>query len=273
MADSDAPVLAALSAAWNEIRRRDPEVQHVVFSIQPRRPSWCNTVEWSVPGAVPVLVVSLMDGDRVVTGTELMTWLLHMAAHSVPGGSSVSAEGRFHTMAFRDAAERIGLKAERGVGTQDQAKYALGYARISLEDPAPWRSVINRLDKALETWLAAVPKDDDGIPLVTRQRTRGPVSLACKCTPETLPARDRHTAWPRIIRASEGIAKDGEIRCEYCGELFEIREAPQRRRGSSAATREGGEEQAADRKARGARIRDDIQRFKDRDQAELQRQP
>lgn len=154
----------------------------------------------------------------------------------MPGGASQSAEGRFHTLAFRDAAERIGLKAERGLSTMDssEAKHALGYARISLKSPAPYRSVIGKLDKALDAWFGAVPKDEEtGEIRLTQQDTRGPVSLACKCTPETLPARDRHTQWPRIIRASRGIASDGNIRCEYCGELFEIREAPKRRTGSS----------------------------------------
>jgi len=94
------------------------------------------------------------------------------------------------------------------VPTQDPSvtKYNLGYARISLANAAPWRAVINRLDKALEAWLAAVPKDDDGIPLVNRQRTRGPVSMACECTPETLPGA---AAWPRIIRAAWGSPRPG----------------------------------------------------------------
>ena len=225
MADVDRDVLAALNYVWERIRQRDPRVLPVVFSLQPRRPSWCNTVEWDTPGAMPVLIVNLADGDRIVSGTELMTWLLHMAAHSVPGGTSQSAEGRFHPVAFRDAAESIGLTAERGLSTMEpgDAKHALGYARISLDNPAPYRAAINRLDKALAAW--------DG--QIVRHESRGPVSLACKCTPDTLPARDRHTQWPRIIRASRGIASDGNIRCEYCGELFEIREAPKRRTGSS----------------------------------------
>ena len=200
MADVDRDVLAALNYVWERIRQRDPRVLPVVFSLQPRRPSWCNTVEWDTPGAVPVLIVNLADGDRIVSGTELMTWLLHMAAHSVPGGTSQSAEGRFHPVAFRDAAESIGLTAERGLSTMEpgDAKHALGYARISLDKPAPYRAAINRLDKALAAW--------DG--QIVRHASRGPVSLACKCTPETLPARDRHTQWPRIIRASRGIASE-----------------------------------------------------------------
>jgi hypothetical protein len=235
MADTDRPALAALDVAWEAIRKRDDRIPEVEFSLQPRRPSWCNTIEWDTP-TIPVLVVNLMDGKRRLSGTELMAWLLHMAAHSVPGGTSPSAEGRFHTLAFRDAAENIGLRAERGLST-GQGRSALGYSRISLENPAPYRSVIGTLDKALAAWFAAIPKDEEtGLPLIIRQESRGPVSLACKCTPETLPATDRHTSWPRIIRASVGIARAGRVRCEYCGELFEIREAPKRRTGSSIAS-------------------------------------
>jgi hypothetical protein len=234
MAESDAPVLAALNSAWAEIRKRGPRAQDVVFTLQPRRPSWCNTVEWSTPGSTPVLVVNLMDEGQLVSGTDLMTWLLHMAAHSVPGGTSVSAEGRFHTLAFKEAADEIGLKAERGVPTKDEFKYALGYAHISLENPAPYRAVINRLDKALARWYESMT---EGKVELQRQDSRGPVSLACRCTPKTLPASDYHTAWPRVIRASRGIAKAGKIRCEYCGELFEIRDAPKRRTGSTGVRR------------------------------------
>jgi hypothetical protein len=181
---------------------------------------WFSWTQW----VAPVLIVNLADGDRIVTGTELMTWLMHMAAHSVPGGMSPSAEGRFHTLAFRDKAETIGLTAERGLSTgAGRCQAHPGYARISLDKPGPYRPAINRLDRALAAW--------DG--QIVRQESRGPVSLACKCTPETLPARGRHTQWPRIIRASRGIASDGNIRCEYCGALFEIREAPKRRTGSS----------------------------------------
>ena len=79
MAEIDVPVLAALNAAWDQIRERNHRVLRVEFSLQPRRPSWCGSVEWVTPGAVPVLIVNLKEGERTVTGTVLMTWLLHMA--------------------------------------------------------------------------------------------------------------------------------------------------------------------------------------------------
>jgi hypothetical protein len=89
--------------------------------------------------------------------------------------------------------------------------------------------------KALARWYEAL---EVGKVELQRQDSRGPVSLACKCTPKTLPASDYHTAWPRVIRASKGIAKAGKIRCEYCGELFEVREAPRRRTGSTGILRQ-----------------------------------
>jgi len=115
-----------------------------------------------------------------------------------------------------------------------EPRYVLGYSHITLDDPAPWKTVIKRLDKALAIWAEEIEQlPGHGL---TRRSDRGPVSLVCKCTPKTLPpmphAGDRQK-WPRRIRVRGGIASDGGIRCEYCGELFEVREAPRRRTASS----------------------------------------
>jgi hypothetical protein len=205
--------------------------------LQPRRPSWCGTVEWNTPGVVPHLVVNLKDGDRTITGTELMTWLLHMAAHGVPGGHSRGADGRYHSVAFSNAAASLGLNAQRGLATREPGeptKYVLGYSHITLDDPEPWRTLINRFDRVLPVWEEALAQQPGGG--LTRRSDRGPTSLVCKCTPTTLPPRagsGERQKWPRRIRVSGGIASDGGIRCDYCGELFEEQEAPRRRTASS----------------------------------------
>ncbi len=50
---------------------------------------------------------------------ELMTWLLHLAAHSVPGSSSSAAQGRYNSVAFLDAALALGPNAQRGLATRE----------------------------------------------------------------------------------------------------------------------------------------------------------
>ena len=154
----------------------------------------------------------------------------------MPGGSSTAAQGRYHSVAFAHAADSLGLSAQRGLATREPgaSKYVLGYSHITLDDPAPWQTVINRLDKALATWSEEI----DRLPHsgLTRPTGRGPVSLVCQCTPKTLPPRPgsgERQKWPRRLRVSGGIAGDGGIRCEYCGELFEEQEAPRRRTASS----------------------------------------
>jgi hypothetical protein len=65
--------------------RPSEKVNAVVLDFVMNAP-WFSWTQW----VAPVLIVNLADGDRIVTGTELMTWLMHMAAHSVPGGMSPS---------------------------------------------------------------------------------------------------------------------------------------------------------------------------------------
>lgn len=136
-----------------------------------------------------------------------------MAAHSVPGGSSKGASGRYHSVAFANAAEILGLNAQRGLATREasEAKFVLAYSHITLDDPAPWKAVIHRLDRVLAAWEKEIDKQPHQS--MTRPAAGGPVSMVCECTPKTLPqSRDRQR-WPRLIRVSEGIASDGQIIC------------------------------------------------------------
>ena len=65
------------------------------------------------------------DGQTgpTLTGAELMTWLMHQAAHGIVGPVT-GQEGRYHGPAYRDAAEGLGLevqKAPTGYGATELA--------------------------------------------------------------------------------------------------------------------------------------------------------
>jgi hypothetical protein len=230
VADIDLPVLEAIGHAWQAFRRHDKRIpRNVVLTLQPRRPSSCNSVEWD---REPVIVLNLKEGDRKLTGNEVVAWLAHQAAHSAnprpadaEGRSgewtsgTTATEGLFHTTGFRDAAEKLGLTAEHDRGR--------GWYKTTLVKPSLYSAEIRKLDRVLKNWD----------PPVQRQTTRGPHSIECKCDvlPTTLPpGRER----PRILRASIGVVqpegpdKGTGIVCQYCGQPFELREAPKRRTGS-----------------------------------------
>jgi hypothetical protein len=229
VADIDLPVLEEIGRVWQAFRKHDKRIpRNVVFTLQPRRPSSCNTVEWD---REPVIVLNLKEGDRTLTGQEVVAWLAHQASHSAnprpPDAEGPSAEfttsnateGLYHTAGYRDAAEKLGLTAEHDRGR--------GWFKTTLTKPSLYSAEIRDLDRALKNWH----------PPVQRSATRGPLSVRCRCDelPTTLPAgRER----PRVLRASIGVVqpegpdKGTGIVCSYCGAEFALREATKRRTGS-----------------------------------------
>lgn len=229
VADIDVPVLEAIGRTWQAFRKHDKRIpRNVVFTLQPRRPSSCNSVEWD---REPVVVLNLIEDGRNLTGREVVAWLAHQAAHSAnprpadaEGRSgewttSDATEGLFHTTGFRAAAEKLGLSAEGDKGR--------GWYRTELAKPSFYSAEIADLDQALAGWN----------PPMQRQTTRGPLSIRCRCDelPTTLPP-DRER--PRVLRASIGVVQpEGPdngtgIVCAYCGSEFALREAPKRRTAS-----------------------------------------
>lgn len=188
VAETDAPVLDALERFWKRIQADDPRVPGVTFSLQPGRPSSCNSVEWD---ADPVLVVNLMPEEDKLPGADVAAWLLHMASHGAAGPAK-GMEGRFHGNEYKATAEALGLSVERN---------SMGWGATSLARGAKtrYRQEIADLDRALGAWN----------PFVARKRGRGQAKYVCGC-PE-----------PRIIRVHDGVAGRGGIRCEVCGQLFE----------------------------------------------------
>jgi hypothetical protein len=187
--DRDEAIVQALMRAWQRIREEDPGVPPVTFYLTSGRPSSCATASWEEEQ--PVLRINLQHGGENLIGAEIMTWLLHHAAHA-SAGTTASSEGRWHSEAYRDAAQALGLTVEKG---------PTGWARTSLArgTVTRYRAEIAAIDRAMRTWL----------PVTARKRGREPEGLRCSCDP------------PRMIRASAGTARKGPITCGVCGQPFE----------------------------------------------------
>ena len=98
----DEAIVQALTRAWQRIRDEDPGVPPVTFYLTGGRASSCATASWEEEQ--PVLRVNLQRGGVNLTGAAIMAWLLHHAAHA-SAGTTASSEGRWHSEAYRDAAE------------------------------------------------------------------------------------------------------------------------------------------------------------------------
>jgi hypothetical protein len=189
---SDLTVLRALDRIWAEIREQDPAVPAASFELTPGRSSSCSNVDWQRP----VIQVNLQHEGQTRSASDLLLYLIHMAAHGATGGTT-SSEGKYHGAGFRDTARKLGLDAEfAGKGT--------GYSDISLATGTMTRyregNAIAALEYALKSWE----------PVVVRRARRGSVKLVCSCSPA------------RIIFTSQGNASGPGIRCEACGELFTV---------------------------------------------------
>jgi hypothetical protein len=187
--ERDEAIMQALTRTWQRICTHDPRVQPVTFYLTGGRPSSCATASWEEEQ--PVLRINLQRGGVNLTGATIMDWLLHQAAHA-SAGTTASSEGRWHSEAYRDAAQGLGLIVEKG---------PTGWARTSLArgSATRYRAEIAAIDRAMRAWK----------PVTTRKRGREPKSLRCSCVP------------PRMIRASAGTATKGPITCGVCGRLFE----------------------------------------------------
>jgi hypothetical protein len=191
--ETDRPVIDALERTWARIRDDDSEVPAVVFDLQPGPRSSCSSVEW--PADRPVLVANLKDRDGTnLAGRDVLEWLLHMASHFGEGRSSTATDGRWHTRGFADAAIALGLEASErpGVGFAPE-----GLARGTL---TRYAAEIAAMDRALKSWN----------PPVVRKGSRSRLAYVCQCTP------------PRRFLMHEAVFERGLVRCEVCGQPFEL---------------------------------------------------
>jgi hypothetical protein len=200
----DDAVLAALERAWTAIRTQDDHIPAVAVEIGPGRGSSCISVGWDQRW--PVVQVNLMRDDRKATGAEVLERLLHQGAHAIthdPDRPVTTTEGRWHSTAYREAADRLGLTANLTSSTAAGTGWsATSLARGTL---TRYRAEVSALDRALQRWEPTQQ-------VKTRRDSRNPAAATCSCVP------------PRKIRVQERTLLLGDITCEICQKPFMLAE-------------------------------------------------
>lgn len=216
-------LIAALTALWNAIRARHPSVPAVVLLPAPSPAKKLNVLGHFAPlrwtgrrsnddRLHEVLVVA----EHLDRGAEdVLDTLLHEAAHSVnfEKGIKDCSKSQYHNARFRMAAESLGL------AVRQVPHY--GHSHTTLPEATA---------KLYESGLAALREV-----LISRRR---PVSISTGTadgvntpTDENEPdgengSRSRHLkatcACPYVIRVAKKTLENTVIRCESCGEPFQV---------------------------------------------------
>jgi hypothetical protein len=214
-------LIAALTALWNAIRARHPEVPAVVLLPAPSLAKKMNVLGHFAPlrwkgrrSEGDRLHEVLVVAEHLDRGAEeVLETLLHEAAHSVnfEKGIKDCSKAQYHNARFRTTAESLGLEV-RQVPNYGHAHTTLPAATAQL----------------YETGLAALREV-----LISRRRpiaipTGTPVGVHTP-TDDSDPdggdsSRSRHLkamcACGFVIRASKTTLQNTVIRCETCGEPF-----------------------------------------------------
>jgi hypothetical protein len=198
----DENVLGALGQLWAKIRELNPSVGAAVFDLTPGREIACTNVSWDL--ASPIIEVNLRPGGKPRTGKDLLQVLLHAAAHSVSfdPGTVTGTHGRYHPRSYRAAALELGLDVEPN---EPDGLAGNGFSETSLASGtlSRYRNEVGKLERALAKWEPTVT------PKTGRTKTN-PELAVCSCTP------------PRRIRVWPSALDLGVIRCEICGEPFQL---------------------------------------------------
>lgn len=215
-------LIAALEAAWSDIREVHPAVPDAVIitgtAHQGRRvvrghfaaARWgtielnreTGDIDLSMPEVF--LAGELFKPGEVPFGRCVMQTLLHEAAHGRAHAASIkdtSRGGRYHNKAFLALAVDMGLrKPPQGPDP------SIGWSDCHLNDIGPWKLTIERLNDAQVPHrktpaLALAP----GLAIRSGSRT----SCECACDP------------PRKLSITPKQMEAGLILCGICGEAFD----------------------------------------------------
>jgi hypothetical protein len=203
VAASDSAVYAAIQRTWDRLVADDPRVPGIVIDMTPGRPSSCTSVGWR--DTPPIVQINLKhdgkpDGPNL-TGAELLTWLLHQAAHGITGPVT-GQEGRAHSTKYRDAAISLGFDVDR-----DPTGY--GATSLAAGTRTRYRAELAALDRALARW-------EPTRQVKATRDSRNPVPYICSCDP------------PRRMRMQAKTFDLGPVTCEICGMPFELASASSR---------------------------------------------
>jgi hypothetical protein len=214
-------LIAALTALWNAIRQRHPEVPAVVLLPAPSLAKKMNVLGHFAPlrwkgrrsnddRLHEVLVVA----EHLDRGAEeVLDTLLHEAAHAANHERGVKdcSRSQYHNSAFRKMAESLGLTVQQ-VPNYGHAQTTLPPATAQLYETglAALREVLisRRRPIAIPTGTPTgvnTPNDDNEPDGGDSSRSRH-LKATCACG--------------FVIRASKKTLQNTVIRCETCGEPF-----------------------------------------------------
>lgn len=198
------PLVAALEAAWSEIRRRHEDVPEVVVTLgsgtearglrlghfAPER--WMRGEE-----AMHELFVG---GEGLARGgAAVLATLLHEAAHGAAqtrGIQDTSRQGRYHNAKFKTIAEEFGLRIEHDS--------SIGWSTTHLPDgtESSYAREVAELDRTITAHRVGEMTAMNG----GRTNNNNGKAAACDCG--------------RKIRASVAVIEAGPILCGICGGEF-----------------------------------------------------
>ncbi|BDM70597.1 hypothetical protein HEK616_40840 [Streptomyces nigrescens] len=203
MPTSPGPLSAALETIWDEIRRDHADLLPATIAVGAGKrttnhgPERWSAVDGRLTGCVVPLATLEAGADAV------LHFLLHDSAHAINwarGIKDTTTRGRYHTKAFVDAAQTVGLRLESSEYTPQTGWTDFSVPPETAERYAP---LMPALREAIDVALPALT-----VPTARARRTER-VSVKCHCAPA------------RTIYVGKTILAQGPIVCGVCGGVFE----------------------------------------------------
>jgi hypothetical protein len=222
-------LISALADCWSAIRARHAEVPGVVILPAPAQRGRLNVlghfapIRWKTRRAEDQLlhevVVVAEHLDR--TAEDIFETLVHEAAHALNFGRGIhdcSPTSQYHNSKFKVAAEELGLEVTK------VPNYGWAYTVLAEGTKAYYAEVVVALEQTLvhrrKPALSVVPisgpPGGGQTPTGTENDAEGDESqgrsrkATCGCTP------------PYIIRVSKKVIGATVIRCDTCGQPFQL---------------------------------------------------
>ena len=222
-------LISALADCWSAIRARHPGVPGVVILPAPAQRGRLNVlghfapIRWKTRRAEDQLlhevVVVAEHLDR--TAEDIFETLVHEAAHALNfarGIHACSPTSQYHNAKFKEAAEELGLEVAK------VPNYGWAYTVLAEVTKAFYSAVVEALGETLmhrrKPVLVVVPiappndgqttnGGDGDTPEDDEPQGRSRKAI-CSCDP------------PYIIRVSKKVIGATVIRCDTCGEPFQL---------------------------------------------------
>lgn len=219
---SSVALVAALASAWAAIRTRHPEVPGVIVIPAPHGKKNGVLGHFAPLRWQPMAATGAMTHEVVVVAEyldrgarEVFETLLHEAAHALNCARGVRdcSANQYHNRAFERTAIELGLTVTQ------VPHYGFAYTQLPKETEARYGAVIDALASVLITRSG---RGEVILPPPTGTTPANTGSADADEAPSSSRLRKAVCACPFIIRASRKTLAETIIRCENCGETFQL---------------------------------------------------